>query len=352
MPAVRSADLETYGGLLQSAIETGLAGRRGAHLAAGAGKLTQAYRSGEAFEAPVLSSKKDAAVYAAYRMPATAAAVAAALRQTQASVPDWNPASVLDIGAGTGGSAWAACHELDSVRSAILLEQSAEAISLGRTILAGASRDALSRADWRKWILPAAAKEATSSLPRTDLAIASYILGELRPGQQAELVRLAAAAASAVVIIEPGSMAGHRRVLAARDQLLAAGFIVAAPCPHQLRCSLDVKDDWCHFAVRVQRSALHRQVKNGTLPYEDEKFSFVAGIRATTARPPAARIIQRPQQRKNLVGLALCLEDGSNETQLVTKRYGGSYRQARKAAWGDGWQPVREAGAETDAGDG
>src|ERR1700761_4265580 len=140
MPAVRSADLETYGGLLQSAIETGLAGRRGAHLAAGAGKLTQAYRSGEAFEAPVLSSKKDAAVYAAYRMPPTgapaaAAAVAAALRQTRASVPDWSPASVLDIGAGTGGSAWAACHELDSVRSAILLEQSAEAISLGRTIL-------------------------------------------------------------------------------------------------------------------------------------------------------------------------------------------------------------------------
>src|ERR1700761_2732178 len=135
MPAVRSADLETYGGLLQSAIETGLAGRRGARLAAGAGKLTQAYRSGEAFEAPVLSSKKDAAVYAAYRMPATAAAVAAALRQTRASVPDWSPASVLDIGAGTGGSAWAACHELDSVRSAILLEQSAEAISLGRTIL-------------------------------------------------------------------------------------------------------------------------------------------------------------------------------------------------------------------------
>ena len=87
---------------MQAAIEAGLAGRKVAHLADGASKLTQVYRSGEAFEAPALSSKKEAAVYAAYRMPATAAAVGAALRQTLASLPDWNPASVVDLGAGRG----------------------------------------------------------------------------------------------------------------------------------------------------------------------------------------------------------------------------------------------------------
>jgi ribosomal protein RSM22 (predicted rRNA methylase) len=351
MPTVRSADPEAYSGSLQAAIEAGLAGRRVAHLAEGASTLTRAYRSGEAFETPALSSKKEAAVYAAYRMPATAAAVGAALRQARASLPDWNPASVIDLGAGTGGSAWAVGHELESVRTATLLEQSAEAIALGRTILAGANRDVLSRADWRRWVLPATAKEASSPLPGTDLAIAAYVLGELRPAQQAELVRLAAAAAPAVILIEPGSLAGHRRVLAARDQLMAAGFTVVAPCPHQLRCPLDVEGDWCHFAVRVQRSSLHRQVKGATLSYEDEKFSFVAAVRGMPAQLPAARVIQRSQQRKNLVSLALCVQDGSSRTELVTKRHGDAYRLARKAAWGDGWQPVSEAGDAGEGGD-
>jgi ribosomal protein RSM22 (predicted rRNA methylase) len=348
MPTVRSADPEAYSGSLQAAIEAGLAGRPVAQLAEAASKLTQTYRSGKAFETPVLSSKQEAAVYAAYRMPATAAAVGAALRQTQASLTDWNPASVIDLGAGTGGSAWGVCHELESVRTATLLEQSAEAIALGRTILARADRDVLFRADWRRWVLPTAATKASSPLPGADLAIAAYVLGELRPAQQAELVRLAAAAAPAVVFIEPGSMAGHRRVLAARDQLMAAGFTVVAPCPHQMRCPLDVEGDWCHLAVRVQRSALHRQVKGATLSYEDEKFSFVAAVRDMPAHLPAARIIERPQQRKNLVSLVLCVQDGSSRTQLVTKRYGDTYRLARKAAWGDVWQASAETtGDET-----
>jgi ribosomal protein RSM22 (predicted rRNA methylase) len=145
-----------------------------------------------------------------------------------------------------------------------------------------------------------------------------------------------------VLIVEPGTPDGHRRVLAARDRLLAAGFSIAAPCPHQLSCPVAVPGDWCHFATRVQRSARHRQAKGAELSYEDEKFSYVAAVRdrPDPAREamtrPAARVIRRPQLRKNLVLLDLCARDGTSQRALVGKS-SDSYRQARKVSWGDGW---------------
>ncbi|MGI8802059.1 MAG: small ribosomal subunit Rsm22 family protein, partial [Solirubrobacteraceae bacterium] len=46
--------------------------------------------------------------YAAYRAPATYAAVAAALTQVRLLRPEWRPRTLLDLGAGPGVAAWAA----------------------------------------------------------------------------------------------------------------------------------------------------------------------------------------------------------------------------------------------------
>jgi ribosomal protein RSM22 (predicted rRNA methylase) len=171
------------------------------------------------------------------------------------------------------------------------------------------------------------------------------VLGELTPPQQSALVALAASAAPAVLVVEPGTPAGHRRVLAARTQLMAAGYVVAAPCPHQLRCPLAVEGDWCHFGARLQRSAVHRQAKGVELPYEDEKYSYVAAVRTEIAVDlvrPQGRVVRRPQQRKGLVLLDLCLPDGASRRELVSKSKGDAYRQARKTSWGDRWPPADE----------
>lgn len=327
---------------LRSAVEASIAGRRTASLTARAGQLMAAYRSGNLPGKPIIASGEDAAAYAAYRMPATVAAAAAAIRMSRESLPGWAPARLLDLGTGTGGTAWAAAEELPSIQAVTLLEQSSEAISLGRAILARSGSDALAHASWRPWRLPASGGQATAPLPTADVITAAYLLGELNSQQQRELVRLTMDAAPAVVFIEPGTPAGHKRVLAARAQLLAEGFTVAAPCPHQLACPLDVAGDWCHFAARVQRSAVHRQAKSGELSYEDEKFSFVTAVRGLDGSPPAARIVRRPQQRKNLVSLSLCAKDGAFRQQLVAKHEGQYYRTARKSSWGDDWetQPV------------
>jgi ribosomal protein RSM22 (predicted rRNA methylase) len=120
---------------------------------------------------------------------------------------------------------------------------------------------------------------------------------------------------------------------------MAAGYVIAAPCPHQLSCPLDVAGDWCHFGARLPRSALHRQVKGADLSYEDEKFSYVAAVRPDAGLPelPAGRVVRRPQQRKGLVTLDLCARDGSSGHELVSKSKGEAYRRARKASWGDRW---------------
>ena len=58
----------------------------------------------------------------------------------------------------------------------------------------------------------------------------------------------------------------------------------------------------------MSRSSLHRQVKGGSLAYEDEKFSYLVAARFTAA-PGASRVVRRPQIRKGQVLLELCTPD-------------------------------------------
>ena len=318
-------------------MQASLAGAGIPSLTAGTQRLMAAYRSGEVPDAPVMAGKADAAAYAAYRMPATAAATEAAIREMQLSLEDWRPSSLLDFGAGTGGATWAAVTALPGLRALTLLEQSADAMRLGRAVFAQAQSDLLRSARWLSWRLTGNAHALAADLPAADFAVAAYVLGELAPAEQSALVGLAVSAAPAVLLVEPGTPAGHRRILSARARLLAAGYRVAAPCPHELPCPLDVPGDWCHFAARVQRSAVHRQVKGAELSYEDEKFSYVAAVRSGAGRPslPNGRVVRRPQQRKGLVMLDLCGSDGRTGRELVSKSMGERYRRARKSSWGD-----------------
>ena len=94
--------------------------------------------------------------------------------------------------------------------------------------------------------------------------------------------------------------------------------------------------DWCHFAVRLDRSALHRRVKGGRLGHEDEKFSYVLASRAPVT-PASGRVLRHPVTRKGLVQLEVCDSAGSAGRVVVTKRDPIAYRAARDASWGDPW---------------
>jgi ribosomal protein RSM22 (predicted rRNA methylase) len=167
--------------------------------------------------------------------------------------------------------------------------------------------------------------------PPHDLVIAAYSLGEVESDLTA---RLWEAARVAMVVIEPGTPRGALHIRAIRERLLALGEHMAAPCPAAMPCPL-VEPDWCHFAARVERSSLHRRLKDGGLGYEDEKFSYVAVVREPVPLA-TARVLRHPRQRPGLIELQLCTEAGPR-TERVTKRDRDRFRAARKAWWGSSY---------------
>ncbi|MEU8528215.1 small ribosomal subunit Rsm22 family protein [Streptomyces sp. NPDC048629] len=296
-------------------------------------RLIANYRGTTPTDAPVLRDRSDVAAYAAYRMPATFEAVRAALDALRDAAPDWRPATHTDIGGGTGSASWAVAEawedEADGGPRTTVLDWAEPALALGRELAAGAFE-----AEWRRARIGAAMR-----LDETDLVTISYVLKELTEADRTAVVTEAARTAQAVVIVEPGTPDGYERIIAARELLIGAGLRVAAPCPHSGACPIVPGTDWCHFAARVSRSSLHRQVKGGSLPYEDEKFSYVVATRFA-ATPALSRVTRRPQIRKGQVLLDLCgPEDEGLSRSTVTKRHGALYKAARDVEWGDAWPP-------------
>lgn len=298
--------------------------------------LIDAYRSGAPPSTQVLHDPTTAAAYAAYRMPATHAAVARALRHATDLDPRLEVTSLVDVGGGTGAATWAVAEAFPGLERATVLDGSADALALGARI-GRHGPPAVATTAWDRTLLGPGA-----TLPAADLAVVSYLLGELPEVLHAPVVDAAVAAARLVLVIEPGTPRGYAAVLAARTRLTGAGWHVLAPCPQDGPCPVASRPgDWCHFAVRLDRTALHRRLKGGRLGHEDEKFSYVLASRDPVA-PAGGRVLRHPVTRKGLVQLEVCRPDASSGRVVVTRRDPIAYRAARDASWGDAW-PSRGA---------
>lgn len=294
-------------------------------------RLIANYRGATPTDAPILRDRADVAAYAAYRMPATFEAVHSALEAFARTVPDWTPATHTDVGGGTGAATWAVSTTWPGERGVTVLDWAEPALAIGREI--AAADPTLDKARWQRTRI-----DSTLTLDPTDLVTVSYVLNELTARDRVTLLDTVASAARTVVIVEPGTPDGYTRVIEARDRLIAAGFRIAAPCPHSAACPIVPGTDWCHFSARVSRSSLHRRIKGGSLAYEDEKFSYVAATRLP-ATPAPARVVRKPQIRKGQVLLDLCETEPSLHRTTITKRHGDLYKAARDTEWGDAWPP-------------
>lgn len=316
---------------LRTSLDSALSGVGVREAAETVERLIEAYRSGRPPARPILSSVDDVVAYAGYRMPATYSAVFSALGQLRVALPDFAPLSQLDLGGGTGAAAWAAAEQFARLAHVTVVDQVEPALTVGRQLAVPSRLHTI--AEWR------VADLDDSDLGSADLVTLSYVLGELAEPARAALIRRAATAAAAgVLVVEPGTPAGYQRILDARRALIEAGLRVAAPCPHDAACPMVAGRDWCHFSVRVNRSSVHRRLKSAELGYEDEKFSYVAAVRDGQPHRPG-RVLRRPTLGKGLVSLYLCTPADGLARAVVSKRQGPLYRAARDVGWGDAWPP-------------
>ncbi|HEY8262103.1 MAG TPA: small ribosomal subunit Rsm22 family protein [Methylosinus sp.] len=312
---------------LTAAIARLLEERSRRDLAERATRISAIYRA-EGRTAEAIRDETDALAYALTRLPATYAATVDALGRLAEQAPDFRPRRMLDLGAGLGTASVAAGEIWPEIETFALLDRSRAFLqTVGRLAETGVA--ALSRARLIEGDLPA------PTLDRYDLVVASYAMTEMPENALAGVVDAAFAACDgALAIVEPGTPRDYRRLMFARERLVASGARIAAPCPHDRPCPL-AAPDWCHFSARLARSRDHRLVKGADAPFEDEKFGYLIAVRAALgAVPAAARALARPAALKHGLRIKLCTAAGIEEA-VVQKRDKRTFGPIKKKGWGD-----------------
>jgi len=312
-------------GWLAGALRAKLENVARSELRTSAQRMSERYRAGGGSD--VIRSERDALAYAVVRMPATYAAVRAALGQTADVIPDFAPQSLLDVGAGPGTASWAALDAWPSLEQAMLLDTNPHLLALATAFGQSAP------------ITPAATRDnlaaALGSATGADVVMASYVLAELAGGALAgALERLWRLSERLLLIVEPGTPDGFRRILACRDALIARGAWLIAPCSHEGRCPLAGADRWCHFNARLPRSRDHLAAKDADVPYEDEKFAYLVAGKGFGALARGHRILTTPKVDKSAVTLTLCTPE-TPEQRRIARGDKDAYRAAKRLDWGD-----------------
>lgn len=292
-----------------------------------AARISQTYRGGGT--SSTIATEADALAYAVVRMPATYAAVTACLNALMELRPDFAPTTLLDVGAGPATASFAATEAFASLTSFNALDANPVLRTLALDL--AIETDRLRGLDY---VLGNARISLNKAVP-ADFVVASYVINELSEAERSTIIdALWAKTRDTLLIVEPGTPAGYARIIAARTQLIAAGAHVAAPCPHDQPCPL-IAPDWCHFVQRLARSRAHKQVKDVDVPFEDEKFIYLALTRAPVARP-TARVLAQPAITKVAATAKLCCADGTLQIASISRRDKPAFAAARRWNWGDG----------------
>jgi len=288
-----------------------------------ADQITKHYRA-EKNSGPLFMDSAVRRAYLAVRMPATYAAISCALKECAARLVDWQPRSMVDIGAGPGTGGWAAAEQLPTLQVLYNVEQSAPMAEIGQKLSLLSSDRVIREA---AWVRP-------DGIVRADLALLSYVVGEMSVSQRFDLLtRLWNLGNQVFIIIEPGTPAGFQRILEIRNWALAQGANIIAPCPHIKKCPMQ-SPRWCHFPARVDRTRLHKLLKGGTLGYEDEKFSYLAFGKIFT-QLPSGRVVENPKKNKGFVQIPLCID--GNLKEVIVSRKQNEYHIARELNYGDSY---------------
>jgi len=263
--------------------------------------------------------------YILTRMPATSGVLDLILEKLTMQMTNLEINSLLDLGAGPGTASWMGCSRFPEIQKVTLIEQDEALIQLGQRLAGHATHAALQNATWKQQDL---FQFETDS---HDMVVLSYVLGELNDFGDI-LAKSWESTQKYLIIVEPGSQRGFSNILLAREEILKLSGTLVLPCPHSNACPMP-KSDWCHFTKRIERSKMHRECKEATLGYEDEKFSYCVFSR-NPAPISASRILEHPMKRSGHMHFRLCTPQGI-EKKIVSRKDKETYKRAKKLEWGD-----------------
>lgn len=283
------------------------------------------YRNNEGKGKVLLKSDKEAIAYAIARMPATFGAVYNSLKHT---LETYNPNinTLADIGAGTGAASIAA-NELLNLERIECFEREAAMRNVGTKIFDDYNELG------KKTIWKAYDVNSDELKEKYDLIISSYMINEIKESERDDVIeKLWKATEKILLIVEPGTMQGYKNIMKAKQKLLELGAKIIAPCMN-INCKLP-KDDWCNFSCRVQRTKIHKELKSGNVPYEDEKYIYIAVSKENLEKQNKNRILRHPMIYSGYVNLKVCTNEEIKEI-TVSKKDKEKFKTARKSDAGD-----------------
>lgn len=264
-----------------------------------------------------LRSKDEAQAYVTARMPATQATIKRCVNELPLH---YAPKTSLDVGAGPGTASLALLERFPDIQTT-LIEDDPYMLCVGQ--------DLVPNGQWIHQKL-----NLSSILPSADLVILSYVLNELPQNEMLPILdSLWKATKDYLIIITPGTPDAFSQLRIARHHLINQGAKLLAPCPHSFDCPIQ-SNDWCHFTIRLNRSAEHRRIKGAELGYEDEKFSYLILTRHSASQQKS-RVTKPPQHRSGHGSFEVCTPQGQLKTILYSKAKSQNYKILKDLNWGD-----------------
>lgn len=288
-------------------------------------ELSNRYQTEERKGQSLLQTPIEAITYAIMRMPATFGAVATAAQYTFKQYTG-KLRTMIDVGAGTGSATWA-MNKLQQWEKITCLEREEEMYQLGKELMQYCSGHEM--ITWEK--IDITCKESIEK--QADLVVASYIFNEIDDRKKEEVwQKLKNMTSKVLLIVEPGTPESFHNIKRMQQEAINSGWKIIAPCTMQNTCPLP-EDDWCHATVRIERNKIHKYIKEADLPYEDEKFCYLAITKEdiTTAK---ARILRHPYIESGKVTVKLC-ENGEIVEKIITKKEKERFKTIKKMNCGD-----------------
>lgn len=309
---------------LKNAIEKKATGIPQARLKKCAEQLTDMYKEESGKGKRLASDDISTLTYAIVRMPATFGAVSSALMYSLAQTDD-DINTVLDVGSGTGTAVWACTEVIESLEHITCLEREPSMLNFAKDLIKDSTFS--NKVSWINGDI--CTYETTSKF---DLVVASYCLNELTERDREKVIeKLWDITGKILLIVEPGTPVAFAQIKKARETVISMGGFVVAPCAHSNTCTID-ENDWCHFSSRIARTKLHKALKSGDVPYEDEKYSYIALTKSNVICNN--RILRHPLIESGKITMKLCTPDGI-VIKSVTKKQKDLFKKARKVQNGD-----------------